>query len=71
MIVVGQSLSITYPNTEDNNVQVKFLYVSLLFILIGIPTMMIVFKLINDLEMGLKFEAIKTIQDLKTSNHME
>lgn len=48
-----------------------YLMVSLIFILIGIPVMLIVFKLINDLEVGLKYEAIKTYQDLKTSNHLQ
>lgn len=33
--------------------------------------MLITLKLINDLDIGLKYEAIKTYQDLKTSNHLQ
>lgn len=40
-------------------------------ILIAIPSMVLVFKMIHNLETQLKIEALKTYQDLKTSHHIK
>ena len=53
-------MAVSYPETEGKNDQRKFVFLSLMFIVVGIPTMLITLKLINDLEIGLKYEAIKT-----------
>ena len=42
-----------------------------LIIFFAVPFMILMVKILYNLEATIKFEALKTYQDLKTSNHMQ